>query len=289
MESPLNSHSGDRYRGQTAALLTQHGKEQIIAPLFATALGCRIERVDSYDTDQLGTFTRDIPRAGSQIEAARTKARLGMQLAGLGLGLASEGAFGSDPMSGMFSWNVELLLWIDDDLQLEVVGRAQGAANSAHTHASEFSAAETFARQWNFPEHHLVLRPQGQDDPRVRKGISDWAQFEADFAWALEHASNGQVFLEIDVRAHTNPTRQAIIRLAAEDLLARLCSLCPACRAPGFWIVERVAGLPCEACGAPTQEARADVLGCLKCPHRETRERVGRYSADPSLCDHCNP
>ena len=41
-------------------------------------------------------------RAGTQIEAARKKARLGMELAGLPLGLASEGAFGPDPMTGMF-------------------------------------------------------------------------------------------------------------------------------------------------------------------------------------------
>ncbi|MEO8011795.1 MAG: DUF6671 family protein, partial [Dokdonella sp.] len=186
----VNFPSRDRYSGQTAALLTQHGKEQIIAPVFAKAFGCRIERVSGHDTDLLGTFTRDIPRAGTQIEAARKKARLGMQLGGRDLGLASEGAFGPDPMTGLFSWNVEFVLWIDEELDLEVVGRAQGAANFAHMLASEWTAAETFARQWKFPEHQLVLRPQHENDPRVRKGISCWAQFETDFAWALEQSPN---------------------------------------------------------------------------------------------------
>lgn len=75
------------------------------------------------------------------------------------------------------------------------------------------------------------------------------------------------------------------IRLAAEDLVKKLCSLCPACGTPGFWIVERVDGLPCEACGAPTRETRAEVHGCVKCAHRETRERADRQYADPGRCD----
>lgn len=54
------------YRDRTAALLTQHGKEQVIGPVLEATLGCRVQRVSGYDTDQLGTFTRDIPRAGTQ-------------------------------------------------------------------------------------------------------------------------------------------------------------------------------------------------------------------------------
>lgn len=120
------------YQGQIVALLTQHGKEQVIAPVLEPALGCRIECVSGYDTDLLGTFTRDIRRAGTQLDAARRKARVGMQLAGRPLGLASEGSFGPDPMLGVFPWNVGLLVWIDDVHGLEAVGRAQGKANFAH-------------------------------------------------------------------------------------------------------------------------------------------------------------
>lgn len=73
-------------------------KEGVIASVLDTALGCRVERVTGDDTDLLGTFTREIPRAGMQLEAARKKARIGMELSGLSTGLASEGSFGPDPM-----------------------------------------------------------------------------------------------------------------------------------------------------------------------------------------------
>ena len=271
------------------ALLTQHGKEGVIASVLDPALGCRVERVTGYDTDLLGTFTRDIPRAGMQLEVARKKARIGMQLSGLPLGLASEGSFGPDPMVGIFPWNVDFLIFLDDECGLEVVGIAQGKANFSHLLTADWAAAEAFAKQAGFPAHHQVVRPEGEDDPRIRKGIATWAELEAAFAWALAASANGRVFVETDMRAHASPTRMDNIRLAAEDLVKKLRSLCPSCGTPGVWIVERVDGLLCEACGAPTRETRAEIHGCLKCAHRLTREHTDRQHAEPGRCAYCNP
>jgi Domain of unknown function (DUF6671) len=277
------------YSDKRVALLTQHGKEQVIAPVLGSALGCRVERVAGYDTDLLGTFTRETPRAGTQIEAARKKARIGMELSGLPLGLASEGSFGPDPFVAMLPVNVEMLVFVDDERDIEVIGVVQGKANFSHLLAADWAAAQSFARRSDFPEHHLVVRPEGEEDRRIRKGIASWAALEAAFAEALKQSANGRVFLETDVRAHANPTRQENIRLAATDLAKKLCSRCPACGTPGFWLVERVTGLPCEDCGAPTRETRAEIHGCLKCAHRLTRERSEQQFADSRRCDYCNP
>ena len=162
--------AAELYAGRRIALLTQHGKERAIAPVLESALGCRVERVAGYDTDRLGTFTREIPRAGTQIEAARKKARLGMELSELPLGLASEGSFGPDPFTGMFSWNLEMIVWIDDALGIEVVGAASGKTNFAHRLAADWAEAETFARAAGFPEHHLVARPGARRRPADPQG-----------------------------------------------------------------------------------------------------------------------
>lgn len=84
-------------------LLTQHGKEKVIARELEATLGCRLERLGDNDTDRLGTFTREVPRPGTQLEAARRKARIGMELSGSPLGLGSEGAFGPHPVGGFVS------------------------------------------------------------------------------------------------------------------------------------------------------------------------------------------
>lgn len=276
------------YRGRTAALLTQHGKERAIAPALESALGCAVQRVDGFDTDRLGNFTRDIPRAGTQLEAARRKARLGMELSGLPLGIASEGAFGVDPIIGISPWNIEIVIWIDDGLAIEVVGVAQGRGSHAHVTATQWPQVEAFARQWGFPTHQLVLRPEGQDDPRIRKGIATWTELEVGFDWAQGRSQQDRVFVEVDARAHANPTRMHQIRLAVLDLTHKLATECPACRIPGFSIVERIPGLPCSQCGQPTSETRADVYGCVRCAYRPTRERTIDV-ADPERCDVCNP
>ena len=87
-----------RYTGRRVALLTQHGKEQVLKTVMEPALGCVIEHVSGYDTDLLGTFTREAPRPGAQIDALRLKTRKGMELSGLALGMASEGSFAPRPL-----------------------------------------------------------------------------------------------------------------------------------------------------------------------------------------------
>ena len=286
--SDLEAAGAGGYLGRRVAFLTQHGKEKVIAPTLEAMLGCKVSHVTGYDTDLFGTFTRDIPRAGTQLGAARKKARIGMDLAGLPIGIASEGSFGPDPFTGMFSWNVEMIVWIDDTLGIEVVGVASGKTSFSHLLTENWEQAETFARTAGFPEHGLVARPQHEDDPRIRKGIADWETLREAFRWACGEASNGRAFLETDVRAHMNPTRMEMIGQAAQDLARKLCTLCPSCDAPGFQLAERAPGLPCEDCGAPTREARADIHRCVRCGHQVTVERPEK-AASASRCDFCNP
>ncbi|MEB0135280.1 hypothetical protein QN362_08040 [Actimicrobium sp. CCC2.4] len=276
------------YAGQKIALLTQHGKEQVIAPVLEPALGCTIEHVTGFDTDQLGTFTRDIPRPGTQLDAVRHKARMGMRLSGLPLGIASEGSFVPDPYTGMFPWNIELLVLIDDNLGIEVVGMAEGTGHSAHVDARDWPALESFATAQDFPQHQLVIRPQSQDDPRVRKGIADWAGLRSGFDVCMAQSDNQQVFVETDLRAFANPDRMAHIRQAAVDLLHRLASLCPVCDAPGYWVTERQPGLPCSVCCLPTSSYRSEVWTCVRCRHQSVKKRTDMTEADPRHCAYCN-
>ncbi len=271
------------------AFLTRHGKEQVVSPLLNQALGCSVVHVDGFDTDLLGTFTRDVQRPGSQLEAARRKALKGMELAGLSIGLASEGSFGPDPVTGMFVWNVELLLLIDAERQLEIAGMAQQPGRSEHILTASWDSVQHFAIRAGFPDHHLVVRPEHQDDPRLVKGIANWEALEQVFAHAQSLSANGEVFLENDLRAHTNPTRMHTIRLAAENLAARIQSTCPNCAMPGFWGVEAIAGLPCRACGAPTHKTKAVKWACQKCALTETRAVPGDAFAGSESCDLCNP
>jgi len=277
------------YKNREVALLTQHGKEKVLAPLLYESIGCRVTRVDDYDTDLLGTFTRDIPRLSRQVDTARKKALIGMKYSNLSLGLASEGSFGPDPYTGMFSQNVEVLIWVDKESDLEVVAFSQGKTNLDHGLMRSWEDTETFARKIGFPEHHLVLRPQSEDNPNIRKGIDNWDDLQEAFTWAVERSENNTAFIETDMRAHANPTRMDNIRMAAEELAKKLSSTCPECTAPGYGIVDRLSGLPCSGCGLPTNEIRAEIYRCSHCGDKITVAREDKRYAYPGNCNYCNP
>lgn len=277
------------YSGKRFSLLTQHGKERTMAPLFAESFGAELELARGFDTDSLGTFTRDIARQGDQLEAARRKAEKGMELVGVRCGVASEGAFGPVDPFGLFPWNVELVVLIDRVRGIEIVGRAQGAAHHFHEKVATHDALAAFASRADFPKHGLVVRPDGESDPRIQKGLVEWSLLHAAFDEAMAQSSSGAVFVESDLRAHMNPTRMEMIRKATANLVERMKSECPDCGTPGFWLVERIAGLPCRDCHLPTHEARAERWSCVAADHSEIRDvSAGRF-ADPYRCDTCNP
>lgn len=284
----LSNLSESFYSGQRVALLTQHGKQIPLSEILGSNLGCHLDHISEYDTDQFGTFTRDIARVGSQLDAARAKARMGMQLSGLRLGLASEGAFGPDPIAFMLPYNLELLIWIDDRLGIEVVATASGKTNFSHKIVKDPEEAKHFAESAGFPEHCLIVRPDDERHLEFRKGLSAWSEFEESLNWAFASSPHRRAFIETDMRAFANPTRMLTIRRAAQVLVQKLNSFCPACGAPGFAESGVIRGLPCEDCGQPTEEAKADIHSCVRCKHQIVLNRKKSFSS-ATYCSYCNP
>lgn len=277
------------YDGLKASLLTQHGKESVIAPVMLSSSGLEVIHVTGYDTDKLGTFTRDIPRYGSQLDAARKKARVGMGLAGTQIGIASEGALANDPYTGLLPWNYELVLLIDDTRNLEITGFYGGEAQSASKLVSSWDELTAFLPEAQFPSHQLVLRPDDEYHPDCRKGITAIESLRDAYNWATNISKKGNVFVENDLRAHTNPTRMANILKATQDLAKKMTRLCPECKSPGFSIAETKKGLPCSHCGVPTTLPIANIWSCVKCGYKKEVAIVDQTHADPSRCNYCNP
>lgn len=281
---------GGFFRGRQAVLLTKHGKEQVIKPLFEEATGCRVIVEAGFDTDLFGTFTREIGRPGTQEETARLKARKGMELRGADLALASEGSFGPHPLVPFVPLNREIVLLLDAREGLEVCGEYAGTeTNYAQTLVSGWEEAEQFARQAGFPDHYLVVRPDHELHEAVIKNITAWAGLRDALTRSLALSATGKAWLETDMRAHANPTRMKNIKKAAEDLVRLLGLQCPVCGAPGFAVTERKSGLPCEWCGLPTRETAAGICRCLRCGFSREEPEPPDKKAPAGCCDNCNP
>lgn len=283
------SDAGDDpgYGGREVALVTRHEKSAVIGPLLRDALGARLVVIDDIDTDALGTFTREVPRAGTQREAARHKATLALSR-GHTLGLGSEGAFVPGPF-GFGAFNVELVVFVDAGRGIEVVGQAAEPALHVHGTAADLAALDKLARRAGFPEHGLVVRADDERGGCVRKGLRTPDALEQAFVEACAASRTGHAFVENDLRAHQHPGRMQTIARATRDLIERLGTPCPACASPGFGVSGKKTGRPCGACGTPTTEPIADELSCVRCDHRALRPLPGPAFADPGRCDLCNP
>ncbi len=276
------------YKGIKASLLTKHCKERVIKPVFEKATGCEIIVESQFDTDLFGTFTREIPRQGTQLEAARMKAQKGMELLGTALGLASEGSFGAHPATPFLPWNREIVFLTDRINKIEIFGEYAGCeTNFSSMEVKSLTEAEAFARKAGFPEHFLVINTKDEEKKWI-KGIQTWEKLKEIVPWSLKKSKYGSITLETDMRANANPTRMLNILKATENLIQKINQKCPRCETIGFAVADFKSGLPCESCGLPTGEIMAEIYKCQKCSY--TMEvLVGKDKADPGRCPFCNP
>jgi hypothetical protein len=281
------------YAGRVAVLATMHAKHEAIAGPLAERLGLRVTVPADLDTDRLGTFTGEVPRAGTIEETAVAKARLGMAAAGVPLGLASEGSFGPHPAVPFVAAGIELLVLVDDERG--IVLREQDLDERPcyhHAVAADADGLEDFLERAAFPGHALIVRPNEPREPGegIFKGIREHDALAAAVAEAARRSADARAFVQNDMRAHMNPTRMASLERLAHRFAERAASLCPACAAPGYGAVGVEEGLPCAWCGGPTHLVRHRILGCVACDRVEQVAREdGLAEADAGNCPRCNP
>lgn len=268
-------------------LVTIHQKEKVIKPLLEGEFGCNMH-VSSLNTDQFGTFTREISRQQSQFETARNKVTMGLKLTSNHVGVASEGTFGFHPLAPI-PWNTELVLLKDDELELELHGYYEGLnTNFSQAIVKDYPSALQFVHKVGFPDHHVILRSDDEHSSIVLKDITSEPLLKEAFNYCFNKSTNRQVFIETDMQAYANPTRMKNIELATMQLIEQANSLCPSCGAPGFRVVRKVPGRLCEQCHTPTKQIVHHVYACSTCQYQQT-EHLGEVYASPRYCDLCNP
>jgi hypothetical protein len=270
-----------------------HAKERIIGPVLLDRMGLIVEVPDKFDTDRFGTFSREIERKGSQLDAARAKIDAVFDCTpSATIALASEGSFGPDPHFHMLPFGREIVLLKDRDSGMELIGFDAGSeTNFDHAEVSDVAKADAFAKRIGFPEHGLIVMGCTDGKPSPKTALIKNIQTQEELAWAVGHVMQlcGSAFLEADMRAHRNPTRMRAVGRAAADLVRRFHSRCPDCNYPGYDIAKRVPGLPCGLCELPTRIIQFEVLSCKSCGREEQRKATERETADPGECTNCNP
>jgi len=288
----MGAAEGLLYRGDRAILATMHAKEEVVGPIVERFLGLQLEVTTGVNTDTFGTFSRDIERTGSQLDAARAKIEAAFErMPDLQIALASEGSFGPHPFIPLYPLEREIVVLVDRTAGLELVGHhATPDTNFAQVIVADIAGGLDFAERVGFPDHGVIVMGCRDGQPAHDLALIKDAATWNDLASTLHRvvAKAGAAFVETDMRAHRNPRRMRAIKRATIDLARRARSPCPGCGRPGYAVTERLLGLPCSWCGEPTLLTKTDVQSCVGCGWRVERA-VEAGAADPAHCGECNP
>lgn len=285
----MNDTIRQYFAGRKVAIATMHGKDAIIGPILKNELGVDITVPANFDTDKYGTFSGEIERIVDPVEAGRIKCIAACELTGCDIAIASEGSFGPHPTMFFAPADEEILVLLDLKNNLEIKTRLISTdTNFAGDTFTDWHDAKKFAETVQFPSHALIIRRSKSSNDDIVKGITSWEMLQEKFE--LFFSKYGAVFIETDMRAMNNPSRQKIIQEATHKLVQTIYNECPSCMLPGFDVKVVRAGLPCKLCGSPTKSTYSFVYECQRCEHRvERKYPAGREYEDPMYCDYCNP
>jgi ribosomal protein L37E len=283
------SLSDHPYANRRIGLATMHAKERAVAPAFRRVLGADVVPVANLDTDTLGTFSGEVPRPDALVETALIKADLVFRTMDVDCALASEGSYGPIDRLPLTASGVEVMAFVDRRRGVRFVETL--ATHRTNWKLLRFKAGDPSVpivlKSMGFPEYGVFVICSSNWDHPV-KGLSTEQEVIAAMNREAEKSDDKMAVLVTDMRAHRNPMRMKVVRALSWKLAKRLQRLCPTCKAPGFGHIESRRGLPCEACGDPTDWIHFEVDGCSACGHAAARPRKdGRRTASRLSCRSC--
>src|ERR687898_2953043 len=101
------------YAGQRIGLATMHAKELAVAPPFRRLLDAEIVVAPQLDTDELGTFSGEVPRPDAVVETCVMKAELAFRSLDVDCAIANEGSYGPIDAVPLVPSGVEIMAFLD--------------------------------------------------------------------------------------------------------------------------------------------------------------------------------
>jgi hypothetical protein len=272
------------FDGREIRIASMHGKEKVIGPALEETFKMKYS-VAAFDTDLLGTFSGEVERVLTPLEAAREKCRLALEKHDAEIAIASEGSFGSHPTLYLMPSDEEILLLVDRKNDLEIaVKHTSLQTNYGYFSTESDESLADFLKRVKFPSHALIVKTSDF----IEKGIQTSEHLDRAINACISLHRHYQ--LMTDMRAMYNPSRMTVIQEATDKLIQKMQSQCPACNRPGFGITDTLKGLLCSTCSMPTRSVKAVMYSCEGCHYTEKEDFPdGKTEEDPMFCDFCNP
>jgi hypothetical protein len=276
-------------QNRQVVVATKHQKDAILSNVLSDALQWEFLPTPTIDTDQLGTFSGEIPRHLSPLEAAKAKIALLPANTNATIFIANEGTFTAHPQIPFLTANIELIYVYDNlnnwEFHIYHIDTEHTAFEQAFTQTAE---ALQIAEENGFPQQAMIITlKKNEVIQTVCKGLQTPTDLQEALRTVEQYDETYEKIISADLRAMYNPTRQKVIQRTAEKLLQALQTVCPQCNTPAFLPNETEKGLPCEWCGNPTDLVIKEISSCKSCAYTVTKTHT--HKANPMYCMYCNP
>lgn len=277
---------GSIFTKRLITIASMHEKHKAIESAFKNAFNSTIYVPEHLNTDVLGTFTGEIERTLTPLNAAIQKCELALASTGNDIAIATEGSFGPHPTLYFLPIHSEIMVLVDkkNNLIIEEEIITQNT-NFQGKYIKNVNELEEFINLVEFPSHAVILGIEKGNTKYLKKGINHKNDLYEYFYDLIEF--NKTVYIETDMRAMLNPTRMKVIEELAYKLVTKMQLLCPKCQIPGFGISSLEKGLPCENCHLPTRMVKSEISQCKHCAY-VSENQIESY-AYAGNCDFCNP
>lgn len=274
------------FKGKKVVIATKHGKKIVIGPALEKSFGMECSVSENLDTDLLGTFTGEVERILTPVEAARQKCILVLEEYDADFAIGSEGSFGPHPTLYFLPADEEYLVLMSRKKDFEMVVKMTSLQTNYASHEMDSEGTlNAFLQQVKFPSHGLHVKGPGG---YLEKGIRSENRLNQAIQEAVKRF--GTYTLETDMRAMNNPTRMSVIQELTGKLVEKMRSCCPSCQRPGFSPTDVIRGLVCSCCSLPTKSVKSVIYSCEGCHYTSCIDFPdSKTTEDPMFCDFCNP
>jgi hypothetical protein len=269
-----------------------HAKELAVAPPFRRLLDAEIVVAPHLDTDELGTFSGEVPRPDALVETCAIKAELAFRSLDVDCAIANEGSYGPIDAVPLVPSGIEIMAFLDRKRGIRIIETL--STHRTNWRLLRFKAGDPnivkAVKAIGFPRYGVFVLCSSDMAHPIKSGLDTLDDVVSAMNQEAKRSEDGMAVLIADMRAHRNPTRMRVLRALSWQLAKRLERLCPSCDAPGFGSIGNRRGLPCEGCAKPTHWVHFEIDGCSVCGHAEARpRRDGRMTAAKLSCRSCSP
>ena len=206
-----------------------HAKELAVAPPFRRLLDAEIVVASQLDTDELGTFSGEVPRPDALVETCVLKAELAFRSLDVDCAIANEGSYGPIDAVPLVPSGIEIMAFLDRKRGIRII-------ETLSTHRTNWRLLRFKANDPNipkavkaigFPRYGVFVLCSSDMAHPIKSGLDTLDDVVSAMNQEAKRSEDGMAVLIADMRAHRNPTRMRVLRALSYKLAKRLEHLCP--------------------------------------------------------------